>query len=237
MNRNQFLKVSGTFVMGSTLGLNQLSAFNTECNPIFWNLLKKFGEALLIDLAVDYAKPIIKSLFSSNDHQDLQRQGYRMYNEVPIYSYPSSSFSSNSSSDSGHSYTMIQQTKKGDIIGSQTPFIVNKQQRVDTAVIFRESELAALVQITEKLLEFYTEQDVREIILPNKVSSRTWLNHGDKSSGAVVFYTNNGKVEISYTKPSLSQINAGINIFPNREEAGSQDILKKSISDNFKILI
>ena len=120
MNRKEFIKSNLIYLGGSAFCLNEVPFHYNYCNPYFWQLLRRFGESLLIDLAVDYAKPLIKNIFSSEPHKSLERQGYKHYSEVPFYS---------NSEKSLLAYTMIKQNKKGDIISSQTPFVVSNPNK------------------------------------------------------------------------------------------------------------
>lgn len=197
-----------------------------EClpNAIFWRLLKKFGEALIIDIAVD----LTKEIFFSPTHKNLHNKGYKRYQEVPVYYHPKSSM---------YSYTMVRK-RNGDIIDSQTPFLKKSNlDSIDTAVIFREAELAALVQMTEFLKEREGIEIIKKIILPEKVASRDWYNTGDSSNGAVVFFTENGKVDIIYEKTKPTKINAKVNIFPNKEVKNSQSVLQRQLEERFEIHI
>ncbi len=245
MRRRTFLNTTSKAGMGIYLGLDTVSSFASQQKNInqplwVWGWAARFAGLVLTELVVDTVADYIKDWWSSEEEEKekvtrevanvnniLIQNNYNI-NQCNIYRY-----------DKHETDFYYHVPKTPSVIQREntdyyTPFFSKKNKDVGCAAELRSPEFICMTLISEMYKKDYNEELIKEVVMPRKVLGRDYLVSGGSDAGASIYYTDNGKIAISYEVSAANLVTANVSYAPNNPIYHSNDIRYKPVKEVFK---
>jgi len=245
MRRRTFLNTTSKAGIGVSLGMNTISSFASPQKIIreplwIWGWAARFAGLVLTELVVDNVANYIKEWWSPEEEEKekirkevasvnnvLIQNNYNI-NQCNIYRYDKYE------TDFYYHVPKTPSAIQRESTDYYTPFFSKKNKDVGCAAELRSPEFICMTLISEMYKKDYSAQIIKEIVMPRKILGREYLMSGGSDGGASIYYTDNGKIAISYEVSTDNLVTANVSYLPNNPIDHSNDIRHKPVKENFK---